>query len=148
MSRSAEIRLFLAQVVNWAKVDPNILGVVLVGSYARGEAGPESDVDLVIITETPAALLANTEWTGAFGEALESTSEDWGKVQSVRVRYETGPEIEFGITGRDWLSEPLDSGTAGVLRDGAEILFERVDYVSARFQRFSIPHTRRDIERC
>ena len=53
------------------------------------------------------------------------THEDWGKVQSLRVCYLDGLEVEFGITDRDWLREPLDSGTIGVLEQGWQRLFLR-----------------------
>lgn len=45
-------------------------------------------------------------------------------MQSVRVHYAHGLEVEFGIAGTEWMELPLDSGTVQVFTDGLEILFD------------------------
>ena len=45
--------------------------------------------------------------------------------------YEEGPEVEFGFTQLDWLAQPLDAGTVGVLRDGFQIVYDRSGKYSA-----------------
>ena len=49
-------RLILS-VQAWAAARPDVLGVALVGSHARGAATPESDVDLVIVCASPTDLI-------------------------------------------------------------------------------------------
>ncbi len=119
------IESFLAQVVDWAAAQSDVLAVALVGSHARGAATPASDVDLVIMTTHPRRYLDDTGWVGAFGVVAQQQFEDWGKVTSVRVWYKGGQEVEFGLTTPDWLAQPLDAGTRAVIADGARILFDR-----------------------
>jgi hypothetical protein len=59
--------------------------------------------------------------------------EDWGKVQSVRVFYPGGPEVEFGIASLDWGSDPSDKVTAQVIR-GAKILYTRDARLRSRLE--------------
>ena len=102
-----------------------VRGVLLVGSHARGEASKDSDIDLVILTDTPSDLLNTTDWTNQFGRIQKIEQEDWGLVQSLRVHYENGDEIEYGITTREWAGvNPIDKGTREVLKGGHQILFD------------------------
>jgi len=53
--------------------DPCILGVVLFGSLARGEAGPRSDVDLLVLYGEECAPSSGLERRRRFYQALSST---------------------------------------------------------------------------
>lgn len=130
----------------------DIRALALVGSYARGDAHEKSDVDLVLVCSKPTRYLNDTSWVSELGLAMSATREDWGKVQSVRVRYQrvgsacirppgctahpqagraptadnSGDlEVELGITGTDWATDPPDEETIKVLEDGVVILLDR-----------------------
>lgn len=118
---------FLESVRRWAAARPDIAAVLLVGSWARGEAGSGSDVDLVILAEAPGRLLADQGWLDEMGAVISVHEEDWGRVQSLRVTYASGREVEYGLTDRNWLAEPLDPGTAAVLSGGFKMVFQRDD---------------------
>jgi hypothetical protein len=109
----------------WVEQDPNVAGVFLVGSYARGEASPESDLDLVILTSRPYSYLSDTSWVDNFGSPSSVVLEDWGKVKSVRVHYSNGSEVEYGITTPDWATHPVPQSTQNVLADGMKLLLDR-----------------------
>lgn len=128
---------FLLLVRAWAEADPGIGAVALVGSHARGTATPQSDIDLVILTATPAAYLEDPQWPRFFGEPLRREIEAWGIVTSLRVWYRDGPEVEFGIARLDWGADPSDEGTAGVIRDGIRIVHEKGGLLSSRLQRMA-----------
>ncbi len=120
-----EIEQFLSQVKTWAEQQPDITGVLLVGSYARGTARPDSDVDLMVLTTSPQRYLDDISFADRFGAVAKWVIEDWGRVTSVRVWYKDGLEVEYGITDPDWAAQPLDAGTRRVISDGMRVLFDR-----------------------
>ena len=101
------------------------MALALAGSHARGDARADSDIDFTFVCSDPARYLKNTDWVSTFGEVTRLSLEDWGKVQSIRVFYRNGPEVEFGIAGIDWTATPPDNETAEVLRAGCMVLFDR-----------------------
>ena len=126
------ISSFFNQINTWSESQSNIIAIALVGSYARGDATDLSDVDLVIITSSPEAMINNPEWIENFDRPKKIIFEDWGKVQSIRALYPNGLEVEFGITGTNWLAQPIDEGTMSVIEDGIQVVFERDGYLSAK----------------
>ena len=116
---------FLTEVGEWAKKQPDITGVLLVGSHARGQARQDSDVDLVILSQVPRHYLEEVSFVEQFGHPLRLEEEDWGALTSLRVWYEEGLEVEFGLTRPEWAALPPDPGTREVVADGALILFDR-----------------------
>ncbi|MGA1646680.1 MAG: nucleotidyltransferase domain-containing protein, partial [bacterium] len=90
-----------------------------------------SDIDLVLLCTEYESYLQDLGWTNDFGKPVSVCLEDYGKLTSVRVFYEEGSEVEFGFTQLDWLAQPLDAGTVGVLRDGFQIVYDRSGKYSA-----------------
>ncbi|HZQ06850.1 MAG TPA: nucleotidyltransferase domain-containing protein [Anaerolineae bacterium] len=119
------VEAFLFQVRAWAEQQQDISGVLLVGSYARGTARADSDVDLMILTVKPERYLNAIAFAERFGPVSKWEKEDWGKVTSLRIWYEDGLEVEYGIAGPNWVAQPLDPGTLRVVSDGARIVFDR-----------------------
>jgi predicted nucleotidyltransferase len=119
------LETFLARVRRWAEGRPDIAAILLVGSWARGQATPESDVDLVILAQEPGRLLADRGWLEEFGEVRAVREQDWGRVRSLRVFHGSGLEVEYGLTDERWLAEPLDHGTQAVLAGGVTIVHLR-----------------------
>jgi uncharacterized protein len=115
---------FLEQVASWASERTDVRAVGRAGSWARGAATPESDVDLVVIVESVRALFTDDSWLARFGEIATASNEDWGVVQSRRVHYADGLEVEFGLTTAEWAIVSLDPGTSQVLANGFEILYD------------------------
>jgi hypothetical protein len=127
---------FLERIVGWAKTQADLLAIALVGSYARGSPGPDSDVDLILLTVDPEAYLENQNWISEFGEPAHVVREEWGKVTSLRVFYAHGPEVEYGIAGPEWGSDPGDDGDARVIREGCIALYEIDQHLSRKLSRF------------
>jgi uncharacterized protein len=119
------IRDFIASFICWASTQPDIQAVALVGSYARNMATESSDIDLVLLTTHPNRYLENTDWLETFGSMETQQMEVYGKLTSLRVRYVSGHEVEYGLTTPDWVAQPLDAGTERVIQDGMKVLFER-----------------------
>ena len=69
------------RIIAWSESQTNIIAIALVGSYARGEATESSDVDLVIITSSPEAMINNPAWIENFGCPNKINFEDWGTIR-------------------------------------------------------------------
>jgi predicted nucleotidyltransferase len=91
---------FLHDFVGWTSDQSDVQAIALVGSYARGVARDDSDIDLVILTDQPQKYLDDLKWTERFGSVKKHQTEDYGKLISIRVWYQNGPEVEYGITTR------------------------------------------------
>jgi predicted nucleotidyltransferase len=97
MKTTVDVQEFLDQFVRWASDQPDGHGVAVVGSYARGEARADSDIDFVILTDQPHQYLDDFKWIERFGMVEKHQTEDYGKLISLRVWYQDGPEVEYGI---------------------------------------------------
>ena len=122
---SPKVAEFLSALKAWAASRADIVAVALVGSHARGQATPESDVDIVLLTMRPEDYLEDRRWLDRFGRVLRQQPEDWGRVTALRTWYQDGLEVEFGITTPDWAEAPLDEGTRQVVEAGFAPVFDR-----------------------
>jgi predicted nucleotidyltransferase len=98
MKNAEHIRDFLDLFVDWASAQEDVEETALVGSYTRGEARDDSDIDLVLLTKEMGRYLKNIKRTERFGAVEKYQIEDYGKLFSIRVWYESGVEVEYGIT--------------------------------------------------
>ena len=127
-----DITPFLDAVRQWAADHADVAAVLLVGSFARGTAHSESDVDLVVIMADPLPYLADAAWLSRFGVVTRVQDEDWGLVQSRRTWYAGGLEVEFGLTTRQWVAtDPVDPGTREDVTDGAAIVYDPAGILAA-----------------
>ena len=115
---------FFEKIKDWGKNNIDIKAIGLAGSYARGEARTDSDIDLIVLSDTPEIYAHSSEWIGQFGSFSKRTVEDWGAIQSVRVLFDFA-EIEFGFGKPSWANAgPLDKGTMSVIQGGFEIIYD------------------------
>jgi len=114
---------FIDAMVRWARHDDRVVAAALVGSYARNQARPDSDIDFVLITPKPMMLLSDRRWLHTCGVPRVEPDEDWGLVQSIRVFY-ANLEVEFGIAGLEWVQPPIDTGTAEVIGQPIRVLYD------------------------
>jgi uncharacterized protein len=120
-------------VLPWARAQPTICAVALVGSHARGTAGAGSDIDFVILTTDPDFFRRNTGWIDAIGWEACGVSpaswedEEYGKLWSRRIWLEPGHhELEMGFAPPSWADvNPLDPGTRQVVADGCRVLHDQ-----------------------
>lgn len=124
VDRMRDVSRFLEQFVSWSADREDVHAVGLAGSWARGTATPDSDVDLVVIVEDVPSLINEDGWLTLFGDVASAANEDWGLVQSKRAHYVDGLEVEFGLTTSGWAAVPLDPGTSQVVADGFKVLYD------------------------
>jgi uncharacterized protein len=120
----------LESVIEWASTREEIVGVAWAGSHARGDARPDSDVDLMLLTTRAQKLLEEQAWISRFGTVMRSQIETWGRVTSLRVWYDAGLEVEFSLGAPAWADDP-DDGTRRVVRDGFRILWDPMGLFAA-----------------
>ncbi len=110
----------------WARTRPDIVGVVLVGSWARDEARPDSDIDVLVLTKS-STYVDEVDWLNDAlpgGAALVRTAR-WGSLVERRVLRPDGLEVEFGFVDPSWAeADPIDEGTARVIGDGHRIWYD------------------------
>jgi predicted nucleotidyltransferase len=124
--RRGEVEWLLGRAAGWAATRDDIVAVALVGSWARGAAGPDSDIDVVVLTDDPAAYLERDDWVEelAPGARLVRTG-DWIAIVERRLRLASGLEVEVGIGRPSWAGiSPVDPGTQRVVRDGMRPLYD------------------------
>ena len=115
----------IAKVANWSQYDHRVVASGVCGSYARGKARPDSDIDFCILTKDPDSLLNERSWIHDLGAnaRVAGSVEDYNLVQSIRVFYGS-IEAEFGVTDEAWMQLPIDEETASVLNDGLQVLYD------------------------
>lgn len=134
METTKRFQEFIQAFIGWINTQSAIRAVALVGSYARGEATEASDVDLVILTEDPNEYLRDPRWAERFGYFHRMQVEDYGLVKSLRVWYQDGLEVEYGLTTRAWVALPIDERTRRVIQDGLQILLDTEGLLSHLMQ--------------
>ena len=118
------LETFLDDATSWAEGREDVVAMALVGSHARGAARADSDIDLSLLCTSPVDLVRDRHWVHEFGDVESSAVEVYGVTRSLRVFYQDGREVEFGIADPGWASVPLDPGTKRVLSDGVLILYD------------------------
>lgn len=113
---------YIKEITTWAKSQNTIRAIALIGSHATGKARVDSDIDFIILCEDKTAFLNNCLWLNQFGIVENASQEEWGIVTSIRVFYQDGQEIEFGLSGLNWAAFPIDPGTCRIIADGIKIL--------------------------
>jgi len=121
--RSEEVRSIIQMVSRWAAEHDDVRGVVVVGSWARDAARTDSDVDIVVLTDTPDHADAQV-WMQLLGGQLIRLQQ-WGPLNEVRIRRPSGFEVEMGIVPLSWATTaPVDAGTYQVINDGHSIVYD------------------------
>jgi hypothetical protein len=88
---------------HWFQGRDDVLGIALVGSYARGAARSGSDIDLVILCTAPQVYRTNMTWPsvlpwGVIGLSVRSMrDQDYGILWSRHVMLSSGLEVEYGF---------------------------------------------------
>jgi predicted nucleotidyltransferase len=119
------IERLLGVVVSWARQRPDVRGVALVGSWARGAARPDSDVDLVVLTDDPDGYVTGEGWIAELGATRVVRTLAWGPLTERRLLLDDSLELEVGVVLPTWAAtDPLDPGTRQVVSDGMRILHD------------------------
>ncbi len=138
-------RLLLA-IEAWASERSDVLGLAVVGSWARGTARPDSDLDIMLLVKWPAVYRADLDWLSAIdwqqaGFTLDGFKDaDYGQAWSRHVQLEPLADVELTFAEQTWASlDPIDEGAASVVAKGCRVVFDK----TGALQRF-VQHLRRE----
>lgn len=116
--------------VEFAASTDRILAVGLCGSWARGTARSNSDIDLFILVEDKLSI-KKMDWIKELNfkkknEKIECFSDEaYGEVWSRHVFLESKVEIEYSFADKTWAdTENLDEGTIKVVKEGFKIIYD------------------------
>jgi hypothetical protein len=120
----------LAPVATWVNSRSDILGLAIVGSWARAAQRPDSDVDLVLLAHETQMFRRDKTWLDQIHwherRVAHWHDAQYGKAWSRHVRLEPFCEIEFTFCAPSWAAtDPVDPGTAGVISAGFRVLVDK-----------------------
>ena len=121
---------WLARLLQWAHTRADVRAVVLVGSGSRSEHAADewSDVDLLLITDTPQPYLETADWLTALGEPLFSITERTaaGALWERRVLFASGLDADFIVLSPDSARQNFpDTPVLEILQRGRRVLLDR-----------------------
>jgi hypothetical protein len=130
MPGTAQLDRALSPVVAWARSRSDVIGLALVGSWARGTARPDSDIDLMVLVSEPQSFRGDDSWLAEIAWPDRSVvgwhDVDYCVAWSRHVRLEPACEIEFAFCDPSWAStDPVDPGAANVVSNGCRPLLDR-----------------------
>lgn len=130
--RERAARDVMGQCAEWAS-SARVAAVAVVGSYAYGRPRQGSDLDLVVLSDDPEALIGDRTWAPvALGNVTFLRMRDWGAITELRFRRRDGLQVEVGLGRPTWMAtDPLDEGTAYVVADGCLPLYDPSGQLSA-----------------
>ena len=124
-SQREGVGVVLDRAVSWARGQPDIRAIAVVGSYARERQSLDSDLDLLLLTTSPNIYTVDDGWIAKLDAGELIASREWGAVTERRLSGIEGIEIDIGIAQPRWASTcPVDPGTHKVVRDGLRILYD------------------------
>jgi uncharacterized protein len=128
----AEANALTAAVANWAIARDDIRAMALLGSWARGDPRPSSDLDLLLLSELVpdyqhcGTWLTKIDFQNAGFQLRSSESAIYGVVWSQHLHLVPAAEVELTFARCSWAStDPVDNGTRAVVKDAFQIIFDR-----------------------
>jgi SAM-dependent methyltransferase/predicted nucleotidyltransferase len=96
---------FIAECIRWARNTRDVEEVFLVGSYARGEELPNSDVDIFFVLKEHAGYVSSTDWlqeiTAIDGQRCVKVSYV-NSIAAFSFVTHRGLEVELGVAEIGW----------------------------------------------
>ena len=130
--RIREVETFIKTLQDWVAERADVVAAAIVGSWARDAASEGSDVDVVLLTETPKIYLEYKDWIAGLAPSAELLrTGDWGVIEERRLLLPSGLEIEVGIGSPAWAhTAPVDPGTRAVVCNGLTPIFDPQDVLA------------------
>jgi hypothetical protein len=128
----AEANAVVSAVSSWAIKRGDIRAMALVGSWARGNQGQVSDIDLLLLSDRAHEYRHSQEWLteidfqGTGYRLNSSESANYGVAWSRHMHLLPAAEVELTFAEYCWAqTEPVDGGTRSVVKDAFQIIFDK-----------------------
>jgi len=128
----AHVNALTAAVANWAIERNDIRAMAMLGSWVRGNPRPDSDLDLLLLSELAPDYQRCNTWLTAIdfqnaGFRLHSNeSAVYGVVWSQHVHLLPAADLELTFAQCLWAhTDPVDAGSRVVVEDAFRIIFDR-----------------------
>jgi len=128
----ADVNAITAAVASWAIDRNDIRAMAMLGSWVRGNPRPDSDLDLLLLTDLAPDYQRSETWLTEIdfqnaGFRLQSNATVvYGVVWSQHVHLLPSAEIELTFARCSWAStEPVDVGTRLIVKDAFQIVSDR-----------------------
>ncbi len=147
----------LEEITRWAARRGDISALALVGSWARGTARADSDIDIMLLTPVPSLFrqddrwLKEIDWNKIGTSVAEWRDAEYGPIWSRHLRLLDDTKIEFGFGLPSWTAvNPIDAGTVQVISNGCRVLFDpqglfdklvtHIETLGERMQTITVTH--------
>lgn len=120
----ASITRLLNELVQTLSHQNIVRGIILVGSYARGDNRDNSDVNVIILADDPQEFFKKIEFFKHFGNIFSVENSRKG-ILSFKIACHEDTEIQLSIVPCIWAqAEPIDPETLKVILNGVSILWD------------------------
>jgi predicted nucleotidyltransferase len=128
----ADVNAVTAAVANWAIERNDIRAMAMLGSWVRGNPRPDSDLDLLLLSDLAPDYQRSKTWLTEIdfqnaGFQLQSNeSAFYGVVWSQHLHLLPAAEVELTFAQCSWAgTDPVDIGTQVIVIDAFQIIFDR-----------------------
>ncbi len=121
--KDPQLAIELFRVV--ANALPDIAAAALFGSRARQTAHPDSDYNVLLVTNELEEKNERTEFPKRFHRLRETRFEERGEIKIVRAFYKNDDVYEFNYVSPDWAkTDSIKESTRRLIADGIQILYD------------------------
>ncbi|WP_138751433.1 hypothetical protein [Paenibacillus sinopodophylli] len=110
--------------VEWAGKQTYVDGIALIGLCADDENEEDSNLSFLLITDKKQKLAEAILHQFSFESLEQASVEEYNKLTSIKVVYESGIEADYGIANEDWLQMPLGNELGASLAMGFKVIWE------------------------
>lgn len=120
---------FLDKIIEWAKEDKNIRGLLVEGSVAQGSADELSDIDISIFSKDVESLVQNDSWIYKVANVWIYSSDKYDFNSSVihtrLVIYEGGVKVDYSLWNISLIDKLISSNDSEKFTIGYKVLLDK-----------------------
>jgi uncharacterized protein len=126
-----EVHVLLGTIALWAKTQADLKALGLAGSWARGTARSDSDLDLLILADDPEKYRSDQRWLYHITlpkpfRIVSYWGTSYGAVWSCHTLLKPAATLELTFAAIEWSStNPIDEGTRRVVNDGFHVIIDK-----------------------